>query len=57
MDNCGCGSMPEQMVIAMAYVPKQQWNGTYDLCEGLKKGTIFPELDKPFMVGGGRIDG
>lgn len=34
--------------LAMAYVPWQQWNNTYDLDRALMTGTIFPELDKPF---------
>lgn len=39
-------SMPP---LGMAYVPMQQWNQTYDMKKGLKVGTIFPELDKPFI--------
>lgn len=34
---------------AMAYVPFQQWGRTYDPTLGLERGTIFPELDKPFL--------
>lgn len=34
--------------LAMAYVPWQQWNQTYELKKALCAGTIFPELDKPF---------
>ena len=40
--------------IAMAYVPWQHWKDVYDLCEGLEKGTIFPELYKPFIGRGVR---
>ncbi len=36
---------------AMAYVPMQQWQQTYDLGLGFSRGTIFPELDLPFMMG------
>lgn len=39
-------------VIAMAKVPKQKWNQPYDMAMALKQGTIFPELDKPFYMGG-----
>lgn len=39
-------------VIAMAKVPKQKWSEPYDLATALKQGTIFPELDKPFYMGG-----
>lgn len=35
-------------VLGMAYVPWQHWKQTYECCQSLKKGTIFPELDKPF---------
>lgn len=36
--------------IAMAYVPWQQTARTYEnLEEGFRVGTIFPELNKPFM--------
>ena len=37
--------------IAMAYVPWQQWSNTYDLDRALPAGTIFPELDFPFLMG------
>lgn len=35
----------------MAYVPWQQWGQTYNLAQGLQRGTIFPELDYPFVMG------
>lgn len=35
--------------LAIAYVPWQQWNQTCPLDKALKIGTIFPELDKPFL--------
>ena len=34
--------------VAMAYVPWQSFHTIYDFREGLSRGTIFPELDKPF---------
>ena len=37
------------MVLAMAYVPWQRFEKTYDLNEALDVGTIFPELDLPFL--------
>ena len=33
---------------AMAYVPWQELHTTYDPEKALRRGTIFPELDKPF---------
>ena len=38
----------EDMPIAMAYVPWQQWGKIYEPKEALKRGTIFKELDLPF---------
>lgn len=35
--------------VAMAYVPWQSWDEVYDLDEGFEHGTIFPELNKPFL--------
>lgn len=39
--------------LAMAYVPFQRWCNTYEPAEALSRGTIFPELDLPFLGGGG----
>lgn len=39
------------MSVAMAYVPMQRWNQVYDMSRGLTRGTIFPELDLPFVMG------
>ena len=41
--------LPEDMPIAMAYVPVQFWEKPYDPQTGLSRGTIFPSLDKPFI--------
>lgn len=38
--------------LAMAYVPWQQWGETYSDDEALSKGTLFPQLDLPFIGGG-----
>ena len=43
--------MQPDMPIAMAYVPMQRWNQVYDMSRGLTRGTIFPELDLPFVIG------
>jgi len=43
-DTLRCGDM----VVAMAYVPMQNWNNVYDPCEALSRGTQFSDLDKPF---------
>lgn len=41
----------QQYPVAMGYVPWQQWQQTYSLDQGLSRGTIFPELDLPFVMG------
>ena len=41
------------MSLAMAYVPWQVWRDIYDAEKGFCKGTIFQELDKPFLGKGG----
>ncbi len=54
--SCGCAvqrPMQPDMPIAMAYVPMQRWNQVYDMSRGLTRGTIFPELQKPFCGRGG----
>lgn len=41
--------------IGMTYVPWQKWRHIYEPDTALQKGTIFAELDKPFMgMRGGR---
>lgn len=41
----------DRMPIGMGYVPWQRWGQTYSLEQGFERGTIFPELDYPFMGG------
>lgn len=38
--------------LAMPKMPVQQWSNISELRTGLKAGTIFPDLDKPFHMGG-----
>ena len=41
---------PEQFPVAMAYVPWQKSCTMYEnLEEAYKIGTVFPELNKPFL--------
>lgn len=42
------------LVLAMCYVPVQEWTDVYDTDTALSRGTIFPCLDKPFI--GERVD-
>lgn len=39
----------ENFALAMAYVPMQHFKNVYELDEALQVGTIFPELNKPFL--------
>ena len=39
----------QDMPLAMAYVPWQQWQNVYDGAKGLENGTIFEELIFPFL--------
>lgn len=45
--------LPEDMPLASAYVPYQMWDTPMPLEESLKIGTIFTELDFPFICDGG----
>lgn len=35
--------------LAMAYVPWQEWKEIYEPPMALARGTLFPDLDKPFL--------
>ena len=39
----------DSLPLAMCYVPMQQWRDLYSADVGLERGTIFSELDKPFL--------
>lgn len=39
----------KNLPLTMAYVPFQAIEGTYNSDEALKTGTLFPNLDKPFL--------
>ena len=56
-DECSCGfekeynGLPENPILAQAYVPIQRMDKTFTPEVGLKMGTIFPELVRPYMPG------
>lgn len=54
-ENCRntIGYAPD-LSLAMAYVPKQCWEEIYECEAGFNKGTIFKQLDKPWLVNGWR---
>lgn len=39
----------DEFPIGMAYVPWQSWKAVYEIDKALQAGTIFAELDKPFL--------
>lgn len=39
-------------VLAMAFVNVQPLDTVYSLSEAFRRGTLFPDLDKPFLAGG-----
>lgn len=41
--------MSDDCALAMAYVPSQKFQKIYPSEVGLERGTIFEELDKPFL--------
>jgi hypothetical protein len=47
----GNDAQDARYALAMAYVPWQFYRNTYEPDRALETGTIFPELDKPFMPG------
>lgn len=56
-DNIGAFDCLHGMSLAMVYSPCQEFEDLYDHTEGLRRGTIFRQLDKPFMGKGGRCNG
>lgn len=51
LETIGClrENNEECLSIAMAYVPWQRWGEIYTSEVGLQRGTIFKELDKPYL--------
>lgn len=48
-DSCNQATAPvDSMMLAMAYVPWQQWEEIFDYEKALCIGTIFVNLDKPW---------
>ena len=44
-----CRSTTPYQSVGMAYVPMQNWSNPMHLEEGFYKGTVFQDLDKPFL--------
>ncbi|MCI9542194.1 MAG: spore coat associated protein CotJA [Lachnospiraceae bacterium] len=48
-EDCCVKNGLEGMPLGMSYVPWQHWKETYEPCKALLIGTIFPELNLPFL--------
>ncbi|NLV77202.1 MAG: spore coat associated protein CotJA [Tissierellia bacterium] len=46
-----------QKGLARVYIPFQIMNGVFSPSEALKKGTLFPELYKPYKENGANLYG
>ncbi len=45
-----CSELTNQPIsLAMVYAPSQKWEDLYETGLGLERGTIFAQLDKPFI--------
>lgn len=49
--NSRCSAFEEQFPVGMAYVPMQEFTDIYEEGKALQKGTIFAQLDYPFLIG------
>ena len=52
----GCkrpGIAEGELSLAMSYTPVQTLKNTYGAMQALRTGTLFPELDKPFLAENG----
>ena len=59
---CGSGTAAARWGIkgyplAMVYAPLQEWRSIYDIDTALMRGTLFSELDLPFLGGGCKMGG
>lgn len=46
---CGFSDTPlDELPLTMSYMPMQKIGETYSEQDALMRGTLFPELDKPF---------
>jgi len=48
--SAGIPVMPDNPQLAQAYVPYQVYMGIMPVMESLRKGTVFPELYRPYPV-------
>ncbi len=49
-EGCDRGKEPvDEMMPGMCFVPWQKWEDVYCIEEGLENGTIFAQLNKPYI--------
>lgn len=48
-------AFPANISLAMAYVPMQKLTTVFEDDVALRVGTLFPDLDKPFLMGRGGL--
>ena len=53
-DTSAVTPFPANISLAIAYVPMQKFDQMFSPEAGFEKGTIFPELYKPFLAKGGK---
>ncbi len=49
--NSRCSAFEEMYPVGMAYVPMQEFTDVYEIEKGFQRGTVFAQLDYPFLVG------
>ena len=50
--DCGDFGNAADGVLTMAFINPQPFDSVYGLPDGFERGTLFPDLDKPFLAGG-----
>lgn len=50
--DCSGAECIDRYPVGMAYVPWQRWQELYSVDTAIEMGTIFPDLFKPFLMGG-----
>ena len=61
MGNCGCGPYEWEndnncnygTTLAIVASPRQNWCNLYDVETGMSRGTVFKDLDLPFLASNG----
>lgn len=49
MQNDFSNTKLKDLPLTMSYAPMQKYDKTYEDMEALERGTLYPNLDKPFL--------